>query len=174
MDCEAASRYFLPIACRRHGRATSIVRRRLFLAAVVLFGAVVSLLLPVCRLCWHTLRIFTRVFPVDTCASTRYRDGVRFVSCPCTIPRLQVMGGLSISAAHICCALSACNFTVSRLRDCQPRALVTWFPIVRDRITDYVLCNVYMWRRLACADCCGVSACLVYVAHYSAACCMCQ
>jgi hypothetical protein len=74
-----ASRYFLPIACRRHGRATSIVRRRLFLAAVVLFGAVVPLLLPVCRLCWHTLRIFTRLQVTGGLSYIRSAYMLRFV-----------------------------------------------------------------------------------------------
>ena len=101
---------FLPIACRRHGRATSIVRRRLFLAAVVLFGAVVSLLLPVCRLCWHTLRIFTRVFTIDTNASIRYRDGVRFVLCPCTIPRHKMVLRLSYAATSYTLPFPACQF----------------------------------------------------------------
>lgn len=68
-----------------------------------------------------------------------------------------------ISAAHIYCALPACNFTVSSLLDCQSRALVTLSQIVRDRITDYVLCNVYMWRRLACAYCLGVCTCLAQI-----------
>ena len=87
MDCEAASRYFLPSA----KAGVWLTLQRLLFVAVCFW----RLFTTVCRLCWHTLRIFTRVFTIDTCASTRCRDGVRFVLCPCTIPRLQVMGGLS-------------------------------------------------------------------------------